>query len=513
MRQDGDHVKVRERAVGVAVVALAVASVAALLVVPGRADDARQDRLDEQDRLNALAAERLGEARRQNEAGAAAEEPADELPEFLDRLVEATGEDGEGGGLIGGLAADCGPALTDATEDGGPGFFERGGSASPDQQLREVAGVVERLRGLRFRDLPDPVYLGEAELERRVRDLSVAEVPPGALDADTRALVALGALPPGADLREIMLESVGDQVAGFYDPDTGELVVLRTGEGRLDAFTRTVLAHELDHALTDQVHGLPPLDATPPPGEEDRLLASTALVEGDATLLMQQYLVGNVSFVEQVQVLTAALTGEVDVAALPYHLQREVAFPYLEGMEFACSLHARGGWGAVDQAYRAVPTTSAQVLFPDRYLAREGAVDPRDPGAAGPSWRPTPTKSLGAAQLQWLFEAPGGDPERGLDDPLGRAASWAGGELRVWADGDRTALGVALVQRAGGRPLCASLASWYAAAFPDARAVERREGEELAFDGARQDAVVRCAGTEVRLGIAPDLATARALAA
>ncbi|MGH9178931.1 MAG: hypothetical protein ACRD0N_10310 [Acidimicrobiales bacterium] len=501
------------RALGVAVVSLATASVAALLVVPERSEEARRDRLDEQDRLNALAADRREEARAEEEARAAAEDPAGELPEFLDRLVEASGGDGEGGGLVGGLLEDCGDAISDATEDGGPGFFERGGSAGPDQQLREVAAVVERLRGLRFRDLPDPVYLSQDDLAQRVRDLSVAEVPPGSLEADSRALVALGVLPPGSDLREILLESVGEMVAGFYDPDTRELVVLRTGQGRLDGFTRTVLAHELDHALTDQVHGLPPLDATPPPGEEDKLLAGAALVEGDATLLMQQYLVGHVPFVEQVRALSAALGGEVDVAALPYQLQRELAFPYLEGLEFACNLHARGGWAAVDRAYRVLPTTTAQVLFPDRYRAGEGAVDARDPGAAGASWEPAPTMSLGAAQLQWLFEAPGGDPDRSLDDPLGRAAAWAGGELRVWADGERTALGVALVQRAGERPLCASMASWYAAAFPDARAVDRREGEELAFDGASQDAVVRCAGTEVRLGIAPDLATARALAA
>jgi hypothetical protein len=504
--------KARVRALGVAVVALAVASVAALLVAPDRAEEARQDRLDKQDRLNALAAERRETARAEEEAQAP-EDPAGELPEFLDRLVEASGDDGTGGGPVGGLLEDCGDALTDATEDGGPSFFDRGGSASPDEQLREVAAVVERLRRLRFRDVPDPVYLSAEDLEERVREVASSEVPPGSLATDSRALVALGALPPGTDLREILLDSVGGSVAGFYDPENGELVVIRSGQGRLDGFSRTVLAHELTHALTDQVHGLPPLDATPPAGEEDRMLAEAAVVEGDASLLMQQYLVGHVSFVEQVRALGMALSSEVDVAALPYHLQREATFPYLEGLEFACNLHAQGGWTAVDRAYRALPTTSAQVLFPDRYRAGEGAVDARDPGPAGASWKPSPTMSLGAAQLQWLFEAPGGDPDRSLDDPLGRAAAWAGGELRVWADGDRTALGVALVQRAGERPLCASMASWYAAAFPDARAVERRAGEELAFDGAGQDAVLRCAGTEVRLGIAPDLSTARALAA
>jgi hypothetical protein len=49
------------------------------------------------------------------------------------------------------------------------------------------------------------------------------------------------------------------------------------------------------------------------------------------------------------------------------------------------------------------------------------------------------------------------------------------------------------------------MTQWYAAAFPDAR----REG--TTFDGPRQDAVIACRGENVRLGIAPDVRTARAL--
>jgi hypothetical protein len=58
--------------------------------------------------------------------------------------------------------------------------------------------------------------------------------------------------------------------------------------------------------------------------------------------------------------------------------------------------------------------------------------------------------------------------------------------------------------------LCDAVARWYEAAF-GGRDTGVRPGESLALDGEAQDAVLSCRGTEVRLGIGPDLATARAL--
>jgi hypothetical protein len=49
-------------------------------------------------------------------------------------------------------------------------------------------------------------------------------------------------------------------------------------------------------------------------------------------------------------------------------------------------------------------------------------------------------------------------------------------------------------------------------AFPDARAGGSALDGGLELDGGAQDAVLRCTDDEVRLGIAPDLATAARVA-
>ena len=378
--------------------------------------------------------------------------------------------------------------------------------------VRGLARVVEGLRELRFEKVPRPTLLPSAEFERRVA--GTIEYPEDEAERDARALAALGAAEPGTDLRGEVVELLEGQVAGFYDTDTKELVVRADGAADgLDAVERVTLAHELEHALADQALGLPDLD-DPAPGREDASTATLALVEGDAQLVTELFVSVGLSLEEQVSLATSGASG-AGLDEAPYYLARSLLFPYVEGAEFACALYERGGWEAVDRALADPPTTTAQVLFPSRYFAREAPVPPRAPDGLPAAWRATEPLAFGAADLLFLFEAPGGSPDRALDDPLGRAGTWAGGALHVWTRGADTATATLLSEREGGNEprLCDSIVSWYRGSFPGAAAASPMPGEALAVDGERQDAVVRCGGGEVRLGTGPDLATARRAAA
>lgn len=393
-----------------------------------------------------------------------------------------------------------------------------GGSAgglateTPDTSTVDgVATALEDVRGLSFQEMPQPRYLSAAQMADEVREEFFEGYPAQDAEHDQRALGLLGAIPPDMDLRTTLSQFLGEQVRGFYDPENGELVVEGSGT-QLDPVGKVTLAHELDHALTDQVLGIP-LDEPPGPGEEDGALAVRALAEGDATLAMSMFASRALSYEEQVSVNFSSFPDQgsvTEIAQVPHYLARTILFPYLEGLLFVCQLQVKGGWEAVDRAYHDPPTTSAQILFPDRYQAGEDAVDPRDPGGLASPWVRADVTAVGAADLLFLFEAPGGDPGNGLADPLDLAAAWAGGEMHLWTRGQRSALGVALAQREGEPSLCRSVGRWYEAAF-DARETGVAPGETLALDGDTQDAVLRCRGGEVRLGIAPDVATARAL--
>jgi hypothetical protein len=385
-------------------------------------------------------------------------------------------------------------------------------AAEDTSTVEGVARALEEIRELEFTEVPEPRYVSADQMSEEIRASFTEDYPDEDAELDERALTLLGAIPPDVGIKSSLSGFLGEQVAGYYDLESGDVVV-RTGGDELTPADKVTLAHELDHALTDQVLGIP-LKETPNPGEEDAALAARALVEGDATLAMSQFAARALSVEEQLSEDLLAFPDQGPVLQLeeiPHYLTRTMVFPYLEGLNFVCDLQIDGGWEAVDRAYADPPTTSAQILFPRRYEAGEGAIDPRDPGALGAGWERADISALGAADLLFLFEAPGNDLQRSLGRPLDLAAAWAGGEMHLWTQGLQSALGIALVQREGESSLCESVGRWYEAAF-EGRAQDPADGETLAVDGDRQDAVLRCSGTEVRLGIGPDLATARDLA-
>jgi hypothetical protein len=347
----------------------------------------------------------------------------------------------------------------------------RGSGAAP-KSVDGIAREVERLRRLQFRRLPKPEYVRQAEMNRRIR-AEFERTPGRAIEASERALIALGAIPRGTDLKKLARDQLAGEVAGYYDPRTTKLVVLSDSGHRTDgAFERVTLSHELDHAVTDQRLGLPgdPKAAGPPEGGEDADTAESALVEGDATLLMAAFASANLSPSDALSVL-----GSVSAApsgSLPHYLEASEVFPYFEGESFVCHLYRHGGWKAVNAAYDRPPASTAQVLFPARYDRRERPMKPPPAASPGPGWQRFYHSAVGAADLLWLFEAPGDKESRALSQPRRRAAAWGGGDAVVWTKGPRTVLAMTLVERGEARPrLCGSMRAWAKAAGKPASAV------------------------------------------
>lgn len=410
--------------------------------------------------------------------------------------------------LLGELGGGC-PAAVDEQEGGGglEGLLEGLTEEGPDTQeelVDVVADRMEELRELEFEEPVDPEFLDDRELQERVRELLEEDYSREEADRDGRALKALGALPPDADLYALAEELLAGQVAGLYEPSSGTLLV-ESGDDP-GALEELALAHELQHALADQTLELPIPDE-PDPARADADLAGLAVIEGDATVATAVYgarHIGPLDALSTLGDLGSVVDSERQLAALPPYLRSQLLFPYATGLEFVCGLYEEGGWDAVDAAYERSPASTAQILFPERYGETQ-PVEPPGPGDLGRPWRGELRTTLGAAQLLWLFEAPGGDPERALEDPMAAVAPWAGSELTVWSADERTAVGVSLAARPAEGDLCRSITQWYAAAFPDARR------QDTTFDGPRQDAVIACEGDNVRLGIGPDVRTAQAL--
>lgn len=422
--------------------------------------------------------------------GGAMTEPASEP-------LETTGDASFGGSGLVDCVSDLG--VPSASVPPSPPLTPRG--------VETIADRVERLRRLRFAGPVDVTFLDRAGIDRRISALIDQGADPDLVRSQGEILELLGAIPPGSDLLELTTQALDSQVLGLFVPETQELLVSKSGDaGVIEAIT---LAHELEHALAYDALGLP-VQTEARRGRGDRDLAGLALVEGDATLTMQAYALRYVDAADQLSLLgdPALSSGQGQLEKLPYILQAQLIFPYDAGLAYVCERFSKGGWAAVDRAYADPPRSTAELLDP-----AAGPIRPADPEPIPPlpaPWDRAYADQIGAAELSWLYEAPGDDPGLALPDAAGTAADWRGGAIELWTDGPRRALGVSLAQRAGGQ-LCPATIAWYGAARPAASL--SRDGSLTLFVEPDQAAAISCTETGMGLGIGPDPAAARRLAA
>lgn len=319
-------------------------------------------------------------------------------------------------------------------------------SAEADAIYDTIEEQVIAIRGLEpQRDVTRRV-IDEAELRAMITEMFDEETPPAYVAANDRLYTALGLIPADADLRDLTLDLLSGGVAGFYRSDQDTLyIVSKTGLPGVNE--RVTFAHEYDHALQDQntsvfsdQEGI--LDQT------DRILARQAVYEGDATLLMTLWGVEHLDLTDLAEML--ALSNDPETAALlermPAILRETLFFPYATGLTFVQSIQVPGGWDAVNEIYDRMPTSTEQILHPEKYEADDkpvGVALPDDLASQlGDGWSVRLEDTFGELQLGiWLRES-GVDP----DDAAVATSGWGGDRLAV-AEGPNGAWGVVLDTR------------------------------------------------------------------
>jgi hypothetical protein len=316
----------------------------------------------------------------------------------------------------------------------------------------ELQEEVVEAGGVAFRS-PVPLdYLSPADLTRYLKDVLDEEYPPARALADQRTLIALDLLPVGTDLRAVRARVLEENIAGFYDERPGKKRLYAVSEDRtLTPANQLVLSHELRHALQDQyadVHGVLP-DAV---GDfDDRRLAFVSLLEGDATLVMERFLMKRLA--------GSALGGGSDLSQLswptppvpgvPAVVRDQLVLPYVIGRDFARALQQRGGWDSLKAAWTAPPASMEQVLHPEKFFAHEA------PRAVSIRYAPARGQVLSEGVLGELFtrtflsagseeDAPappaGSAAPPTVDDVERAAAGWGGDAYRSWDVGGKTLL-------------------------------------------------------------------------
>jgi hypothetical protein len=278
-----------------------------------------------------------------------------------------------------------------------------------------------------LRELPFKTgEVGMAELsgwEYGTRTREMAEILGGdELRALSKLAAAGGVLPEGTDLATLAASFTAASAGATYSPLDKQ--VLLVGKFKGDS----LLTHEFVHALQDQNFNLMSLLVVRP-YDFDRTEAVFAIIEGDAMNVQRRMEEGDGYGRKSLDDITkqeGARFGEYRKEAeklFPPLLTETFIFRYRDGARLVEAVRRKSGERGVDELFRRPPTTSEQILHPEKYVAGETARDVRldEAGFAEGGWRNVTSTPLGEIGVRGLLMA--GVPR---ETAVRAAAGWGG---------------------------------------------------------------------------------------
>ena len=370
----------------------------------------------------------------------------------------------------------------------------------PEGLREEISRLIpnaEEIRGLEFLTPPQITVLTPEELKTRVVDQVVEDYVDH--EADEALYKLLGLVPADFQLLETVLSLYGDAVAGYYDGDTGELVVTAT-EDLFSPLEEATIVHELTHAVTDQV--LDFNDRYNQLFDEERYdeaAAFQALIEGDASLAELLY-IQQLDEASQQEFLEDAFDVDMTVFdQVPPFMQDSLTFPYESGFSFVEHLFSEGGFASVDAAYAAPPVSSEQIIWPDDYPS-DAPVEVELPVQELTGYEIEEVSTWGEIGFRLMFDQVLGGADAA-------AEGWGGDSYRVYYNGDDVALVLAFRGDAAGdaAELAAALNEYVSVGMNLTEPIIEGSsttytGDRYAFVATSDDQVVFIAASDPALG-------------
>ena len=216
------------------------------------------------------------------------------------------------------------------------------------------------------------------------------------LERSQLVLKKFGMIPPDYDLHAEFLKLLSEQVAAYYDSKTKTVNLLDWVQPELQ---KTVLAHELTHALQDQAVDLEKWgmagakDDLPLPDQQEQVVeeaqaARQNVAEGQAMVAMLDYTLAPAGLniltaPDVVNAMRAAMTDGKDapvLTAAPVFLRESLLMPYTFGLDFVREvLSKKGKTAAFAGMLEHPPIDTRQVMEPATYIAGQDVEPPTIP--------------------------------------------------------------------------------------------------------------------------------------
>ena len=279
-------------------------------------------------------------------------------------------------------------------------------TAQAEGMVREVSAAVEQLRHLRFKS-PVAVEVVDSATARKDFESGIDEAEREEAKHTRDAWVQLGLVPPATDLVKAELDTAENDVLGYYHSGSKKFRLLDHVSA---TEVRSVMAHELTHALEDQHYDLAAVQKRAT--NADQAIAIRAVIEGSAmvsTLGMLQRQ-GGIGKAKEEAARSGASRARATLGA-PTFVQMRLLLPYTLGFSFLLRgkpwewLFDGVRLADVEKAYAQVPYSTREILHPEQYWDRAHRDNARPlemadmSGVLGPGWKRATAGSIGELGL------------------------------------------------------------------------------------------------------------------
>lgn len=252
------------------------------------------------------------------------------------------------------------------------------------------AAIQEHITELRGEEFSRPVEVKLASSEdfyayanSRIEDSETPEK----LAADELIAKLLGLVPPDMNLMETMLAMLETQVGGYYDPASDSFSLMSKCPRSIAPI---ILAHELDHALDDQLFGIDE-GLAKVSHITDASTSFSAVVEGSGTNIMTRWMMQYSSWAEEnggaldlEEYARMQESSKDGMLKAPMIMWKPMLLVYMRGASFLVrsdSAMAGSIKPASSEDIRAAftnpPLSTEQILHPEKYWDAELRDDPR----------------------------------------------------------------------------------------------------------------------------------------
>jgi len=299
------------------------------------------------------------------------------------------------------------------------------------KEISDILAELSRITGFKAIRPVEPELIRRDQVKRFLAERIESEIKPEELRAEELTLKKFGFLPPDFDLKATTIELLTEQAAAFYDYRKKRLYLL---ESNSTAMQQVALVHELAHALADQHFNLAKF-VDRASENDDGAMARLAVMEGQATWLMSEYLAGRMGLslrksravVEMMSRQTEVMGGDFPVFDnAPLYLRETLVFPYAKGLLFQQAVVEKLGQAGFAEVFKRPPAGTYQIIDPEKYFAALEPANPKLPEFKGSrDYRVLAEGSIGELDHWILLKQYAGDEAACL------ASRWKGGRYRL----------------------------------------------------------------------------------